>query len=318
MSYRYLRNARGFFSDYYLGSVFGRDEGKGRKRKLSDKHSQAAYERFRKLYDRVQGRDLSPTDCRERFLRPLLRDVFGFLLGEGGDHLYPLIAGSPEGTEVAEPAAAIAVAWVGGLDDDLDVGKGKHAPRKELESALAQSGRRYGVLATGERLRLVRAAGEGPTGAFLELDLAGLAADPDPESFAVALKLFDPKNFVEGPLGALRIDDFERESRKHAEKVSEDLKSAVFRAAESLVAGLLTDAVERGAIADPVALSREELERYRDAALLALYRLLFILYAEARDPRLDTHRIYKASYSAQGLVEDLQKDPLRAWPENRS
>ena len=33
MSYRHLRNARGFFSDYYLGSVFGREGGKGRKRK---------------------------------------------------------------------------------------------------------------------------------------------------------------------------------------------------------------------------------------------------------------------------------------------
>lgn len=318
MSFRYLRNARGFFSDYYLGSVFGRDGGKGLKRKLSDKHSQAALERFRKLYDRVQGRELSPTECRERFVRPLLRDVFGFLLGEGGDHLYPLTPGSPEGAEVAEPGPTVAFAWVGGVDDDLDFGKGKHAPRKELEAALAQSGRRYGLLATGERLRLVRAAVEGPAGAFLELDLAGLASDPDPESFAVALKLFDPKNFVEGPLGALPIDAIERESRKHAEKVSEDLKSAVFRAAESLVAGLLTDAVERGAITDPVALSRADLERYRDAALLALYRLLFILYAEARDPRLDAHRIYKASYSAQGLVEYLQKDPLRAWPENRS
>jgi len=318
VSFRHLRNARGFFSDYYLGSVFGRDGGRGRKRKLSDKTSEAAYARFRKLFDRVSGRELSAPDCRELFLRPLLRDVFGFLLGEGAERLYPLVPVPSGGDEIAEPAPAVAIAWLGALDDDLDAGRGRHAPRKEIEAELARSGRRYGLLATGERLRLVRAPGEGPAGAYLEVDLAGLAADPDPESFAVALKLLDPRNFAPAADGALPIDAIERESRKHAEKVSEDLKTAVFRAAESLVAGLLADATDQGAVADPVALSREELGRYRDAALLALYRLLFILYAEARDPRLDEHAIYKRSYSAQGLVEDLLADPLRAWPENRS
>lgn len=318
MSYRHLRNARGFFSDYYLGSIFGRDGGRGRKRKLSDKTSEAAYARFRKLFDHASGRELSAPECRELLLRPLLRDVFGFLLGEGAERLYPLVPAPSGGDEIAEASPAVAVAWLGGPDDDLDSGRGKHAPRKEIEAELARSGRRYGLLATGERLRLVRAPGEGPAGAYLEIDLAGLAVDPEPESFAVALKLLDPRNFAPGADGALPIDAIERESRKHAEKVSEDLKSAVFHAAESLVAGLLADAVARGTVSDPVALTRSELGRYRDAALLALYRLLFILYAEARDPRLDEHTIYKRSYSAQGLVEDLHADPLRAWPENRS
>lgn len=317
MSYRHLRNARGFFSDYYLGSIFGRDGGRGRKRKLSDKASEAAYARFRKLFDRASGRELSAPECRELLLRPLLRDVFGLLLGEGAERLYPLVPAPSGGDEIAEASPAVAVAWLGGPDDDLDSGRGKHAPRKEIEAELARSGRRYGLLATGERLRLVRAPGEGPAGAYLEIDLAGLAVDPDPESFAVALKLLDPRNFAPGADGALPIDAIERESRKHAEKVSEDLKTAVFHAAESLVAGLLADAVARGTISDPVALPRSELGSYRDAALLALYRLLFILYAEARDPRLDEHTIYKRSYSAQGLVEELLVDPLRAWPENR-
>lgn len=317
MSYRHLRNARGFFSDYYLGSVFGRGGGRGRKRKLSDRASEAAYARFRRLFDRLSGRELSLSDCRERFLRPLLREVFGFLIGEGAERLYPLVP-APDGDEIAEPAPAVAVAWLGGLDDDLDAGRGRQAPRRALEAELVRSGRRYGVLATGERLRLVRAPGEGPAGAYLEIDLAGLAADPDPESFAVARKLLDPRNFLPAADGALPIDAIERESRAHAAKVSEDLKSAVFRAAESLVTGLLADAVARGEIEAPTALAREALGRYRDAALLALYRLLFIFYAEARDPRLDEHTVYRLSYSAQGLVEALLAAPLRSWPENRS
>lgn len=81
--------------------------------------------------------------------------------------------------------------------------------------------------------------------------------------------------------------------------------------------GLLCDAQSRGRIQDPARLGEDGLRNYRDAALTALYRTLFILYAEARDPRLDEHRLYREAYSAQGLVDDLLRDPCRDWPENR-
>jgi Eco57I restriction-modification methylase len=312
VSYRHIRNERGFFSDYYLGSVFGRGAGRGRRKGLSDKATELAASRFRRLYERTVGKSLSPSECRERVVRPLLREVFGFLLGDGEDRIFPL-------RPVDAEAAPIALAWIGGSDDDLGSGRGKSSsPRRQLEAALSRHGLRYGLLVTGERLRLVRAAGEGPQGAFLEIDLAGLAEDPDPESFALALKLLGAANFVPGASGELPLEEYERESRKHAEKVSEDLKEAVFRAAESLVIGLLADAVDRGTVEDPARLSSDELGRFRDAALLALYRLLFILYAEARDPRLDDNKIYHQSYSANGLVGDLLADLLRPWPENRS
>jgi N-6 DNA Methylase len=316
VSYRHLRNERGFFSDYYLGSVFGREGGRSRKKKLSDKATDLAAARFRRLYERTAGKSLSAPECRERFVRPLLREVFGFLLGDGEDRIHPLRP-AVEAEAASEPAVPVALAWIGGFDEEIE-GRGKRSPRQQLETALSRQGFRYGLLVTGERLRLVRAAGEGPSGSYLEVDLAGLAEDPDPESFALILKLFSAPSFTPGTSGELPLEEYERESRKHAEKVSEDLKDAVFRSAESLVAGLLADAVERGAIADPATLSAEELGRFRDAALLALYRLLFILYAEARDPRLDEHRLYRDSYSATGLVDVVLADLIRVWPQNRS
>lgn len=317
MSFRHLRNVRGFFSDYYLASVFGREGGKRRKEKLADKVSDAAYQRLLRLYDRLPGRDLPTSECRERFLRPVLREVFGFLLGEGEGRLYPLVPVSTCADDLAEASPAVAVAWLGGIDEDLDTPRGGRSPRKDLELALVRSGHRYGLLATGERLRLLRAPGEGPAGSYLEIDLAGLAADPEPESFAVALKLLAPENFLPDTSGEMPIDAIEQESRRHAEKVSEDLKAAVFRAAESLVGGLLADAARRGEITDPAVLARLELGTYRDAALLAIYRLLFILYAEDRDPRLDENPIYTSSYSARTLVQLLAEDPLRQWGHDR-
>jgi hypothetical protein len=146
VSYRHLRNERGFFSDYYLGSVFGRESGRGRKKKLSDKASEFAAARFRRLYERNAGKSLSAPDCRERFVRPLLREVFGFLLGDGEDRIYPLrpvVETAGEGT--AEHVAPVALVWIGGFDEEID-GRGKRSPRQQMETALSRQGLRYGLL----------------------------------------------------------------------------------------------------------------------------------------------------------------------------
>ncbi len=88
MSFRHLRNVRGFFSDYYLGSVFGRGDGRGRKKQASDKSVDVAYRKFVRLYYQAQGRDMDAPTCRERFIRPLLRDLQGFHLGPGEDRMH--------------------------------------------------------------------------------------------------------------------------------------------------------------------------------------------------------------------------------------
>ncbi len=314
MTFRHLRNARGFFSDYYLGSVFGRGSGRGRRRKLSDRETDLAYARFRRIRERAEGRAAEPAECRERFARPLLRDVLGLHLGAGEDRLHGLFA-SADAEASGQPP--ILVCYSGAWDEDLDAGRGPAQPARRLEAALARLGLRHGLLVTGERLRLVRAAGDGPRGAHLEVDLASLAEDDDPESFAAFHRLLSAPSFLPDAEGKTPIEEVERESRRHAEKVSDDLKQAVFGAAESLVAGLIQDALARGRIASARDLAEADFRVHRDAALLGIYRILFILYAEARDPRLDEHRLYRESYSAQGLLDEVLRDPGRPWPENR-
>ncbi|MEW6074208.1 MAG: N-6 DNA methylase [Planctomycetota bacterium] len=315
MTFRHLRNVRGFFSDYYLGSVFGRGAGRGRRSRPSDRDVDRAYGRFQRLHERAESRAMDAASCREHFTRPLLRDVLDFHLGAGEERLHGLFASAADEASGAPP---LLLAYCGGWDEDLDAGRGAVQPARRLGDALARRGLGHGILVTGERLRLLRPPGEGPRGACLEADLVGLAEEEDPESFAALLRLFSAASFLPGPEGRPPIERIERESREHAERVSEDLKGAVFAAAESLVAGLLQDAAARGRIASSLDLTEPELRIYRDAALLALYRILFILYAEARDPRLDEHGVYRQSYSAQGLLEEILADPARDWAENRS
>ncbi len=83
MILRHLRNVRGFLSDYYLGRVFGRAQGRGRRKTVPDRDTDRAYDRFRRLRERAEGRAGHASACRERFLRPLLRDVLGYHLGRG-------------------------------------------------------------------------------------------------------------------------------------------------------------------------------------------------------------------------------------------
>jgi len=315
MTFRHLRNVRGFFSDYYLGSVFGRGQGRGRRKSLSDRDTDAAYRRFQRIYEQAEGRVVEAPACRERFIRPLLRDVLGFHLGAGEDRLH-LLFPSAENEAAGKPP--IALAYCGSWDEDLGVSRGKSAPVRQVETASAAAKLAHGFLVTGERLRLIRTPGDGPRGAYLEVDLAGLAAEDDPESFAAFYRLFHFSQFLPDSDGQIPIQRVELESREHAEKVSEDLKRAVFIAAESLVSGILKDGVERGMIKDPTALADSDLRSYRDSALTGLYRILFILYAEDRDPRLHEHRLYLDSYSIYGLVEELLREPTRDWPENRS
>ncbi len=315
MSFRHLRNVRGFFSEYYLGSVFGRETGRGRRKGLSDRDSDLAYARLRKVIERATGDLADPAIARERVIRPLLRDVLGFHLGAGDNRVHGLW---PTAEAEAAGENPIVLAYCGAAEEDLDAGRGQANPTHRLHSALARADLRWGLLVTPERVRLVRPEGEGPRGAYLEADVAGLAESDDPESFAAFRRLLSSSSFVPGPDGLVPIDTIERESRRHAEKVSDDLKRAVFEAAEALVGGLLADAEARGLVADAAALPDEAVRAYRDAALVALYRILFILYAEARDERLDEHAVYKQAYSIHALRDDLLADPLRPWPENRS
>ena len=313
MTFRHLRNVRGFFSDYYLGSVFGAALGRGRQRKVSDRQIDLAYARFRRIWQRAEGRCDEAALCRERFVRPMLREVLGLHLGAGDNRVHRLFASADDEARGDRP---LLLAFCGSWDEDLDAGPGTTQPMRSMEQALARLGIRHGLLVTGQVARLVRAPGDGPRNAYLEVDLAGLAEDDDPESFAAFLRLFSVASFIPDPNGTVPIEEIERESREHAAKVSEDLKQAVFRSAESLVSALIEDACAHGRIASPLALTEAELRSYRDAALLGLYRILFILYAEARDPRLDEHRLYRDAYSAQGLLDELLRDPSRPWPAN--
>jgi hypothetical protein len=99
-----IHNGRGFFSDYWLGSVLSAR--KSKLPKLTAAQARKSLWWLSKLHDRVDTVEPpSLTDFRERFARPLLGDLFGYsILEDDGEPRLRLLAKAEEKTDAPRPA----------------------------------------------------------------------------------------------------------------------------------------------------------------------------------------------------------------------
>lgn len=311
MALRSIRNHRNFFSDYWLSSLLTtrglpgpRLNAQLQRRKL------ATLSRLMEVVDRPGA--LDPSRFRERFARPLLEDVLDFGVaepeGDADGSLLQVTSGSLplEQRRNHAPLALIRLSTQPGDHETLGV-------RRNLERALHDAGVDHGFIITPDTLRLIKRPGTGPRGAAFDVALATMDESEDIESLVAAFRILSAEAFIRNGDGRRPIDVLEAESREHSARVSNDLKASVFEAAERIVAAFLRDVRSRpDAFTDAPSILA-----LRDAGFLALYRLLFILYAEARDERLSAHPLYRQSYSLDSLVSRLAVTPLEAQAGNR-
>ena len=145
---------------------------------------------------------------------------------------------------------------------------------------------RWGLLSNGRVWRLYDRRKRPRSDSFFEADIVScldLASNPDGQSELKAFYLlFRRESFVpQDGATTVFLEDALEEGRRYEERVSQDLSGVVFdRIFPNLVNAL--------AEADGVSLlqtdeeQRRALAECRDAALIFLYRLLFVLYAEDR------------------------------------
>ncbi len=212
--------------------------------------------------------------------------------------------------------------WMRALDrgdatDRLDAGTPSNQILRYLSTVEVASERaiRWGILTNGAVWRLYYQGARSRSEEFLELDIAGLLRVPgtqaDLEFGAEAshgLKLFyclfrreafriqpwdsDRRTFHEYALA---------EARRYEDRVSQDLGQRVF----DTVFPDLANALASG---DPKAVqppTREYLDEVREAALMLLYRLLFVLYAEDRGLLPVRDKRY-FNYSLRRIREDVR------------
>lgn len=287
-------NNRALFSDYYL---------KERLPELPEwiEDPKPTYLNLRNLYQgasaKFSGLEIAP--FRQALLEPLFQ-LLGFSVKPGK------IAGTPApnphyrllGADAGAPLAlCLAYPWarsLDGKDDQRDKTIPEENPSARVVSLLEQGEVPWVMVTNGKLWRLYSARTHSRATNYYEIDLEEVLAGLGPglgdpaESFRYFWLLFRRQAFEtleierEGKkIQSTFLDRLLLESEDYAKELGERLKERVFEEIfPHLAAGFIAHIREQEG--DQADLSQPRLDKIFQGTLTLLYRLLFLLYAEAR------------------------------------
>jgi type I restriction-modification system DNA methylase subunit len=197
-------------------------------------------------------------------------------------------------------------------------------PAEQIAYYILHSGVTWGILTNGRRWRLYHKDTAQKQDRFYEVDLKELCDARNLEAFLYFYAFFRRAAFEsQAPNSAassldLTLEAMLAESVDYALGVSESLKVQVFDALRHLAQGFL-DYQPNG-----LTLEKPMLAEIYANSLTVLYRLLFVLYAEARELLpLRTSALYREEYSLYAIVREAAKridsgmpllqDSTRTW-----
>ncbi len=157
------------------------------------------------------------------------------------------------------------------------------SPHFQIIDYLRDSGVRWGILTNGRTWRLYLTGTETSEILYYEADLGGILESGDSDEFKRFCLFFRAEAFAPDETGRCFLDRLRQESQQYATQVEDSLKERVFDSVVPAIAeGFLQNLREdKGVEVGPD--DRETLDRIYGGTLLLLYRLFFLLYAEARD-----------------------------------
>ncbi|MFN9871234.1 MAG: Eco57I restriction-modification methylase domain-containing protein [Cyanobacteriota bacterium] len=269
------------------------------------------WEEYKDLRERaaqgVSGLHTSVRILREVLSWPDLQPCSGW---QHGDAHFPITHRAFEG--------AVPLIVRGIAADQLDKGSsqfGQEGRRRSPHSCLqeclnADDNANWGLLLTGDRLRLMHDNPSLVKPAYLAVDLELLVEGELFDEFAVLWLLLHASRFRHPQTGSCILDAWKEQAQEAGERVLGQLRNGVQQALEALGNGLLQhpdNEALRHQLASG-ALSGQELHRQ---LLRLVYRFLFLFTAEDRDllfPRTlgqedPRRRIYREGYSVGRLRE---------------
>jgi len=320
-------NNRALFSDYYLTERL-RETTEWREEDPRD-----AYLAFRNLFESARTRWAGKPegDLRQGILEPALQ-ALGFApvsAKPSREQASPdYVLRSPDDFR-SDLAVCLAYPWGRSLDSK-DYTRDNETPEENpgamVLSLLQDGAARWAVVTNGKHWRLYSARTHSRATNYYEVDLEEVLATEDPsEAFRYFWLLFrrqafEPRTVVkEGQEQTTTfLDQLLEGSEEYAKRLGERLKERVF---EEVFPHLARGFVEyrkarEGVDAD---LSQEALDQVFHGTLTFLYRLLFLLYAEARDllPAKEARGYYERSLTrikrevAQAIGDEPDKTARR-------
>jgi len=314
------------FSEYYLRKILPQEA------KLVPRLDESGAERaWRSITSLLRHAHRELRGSRQaRVTRRVLVDPLAELLSLrlGDPEAVQTSLGEEDGSQplflnASEKAAArvLAISAEASLDLPPEGLHRRFAPAHSLVRVLEQEGLTWGILLNAYELRIVHRS-EGFVSSHLAFSLLELAADIPGARDAWRLLWGLLRSDAWQPAPSL-LDEVVRLGREHQQEVGSILGSQVPAAVERLLQGAITHPSNHETIA-PFFTSptgrRALLEHLHGGALTYLYRILFVLYAEARGLLPLDMPAYRDGYAlsgARGLVRRAMHratDP-RANPE---
>lgn len=329
------RTNRDLFSNYYLDEHLPETE----------EWSDVSQEELQEAHEEIYGlwkteKDTAPkrneSQLEEKFIRPMFRKLgipfeveestsrtqrrpdYGFF--ETKEAARDSFERREKGDDFYRNAVAVADAkrWGRPLDTR---GSGDHErdfenPSYQLHVYLQETPARWAVLTDGKKWRLYYGPTSHRLDSYYEIDLPTILEKGDLEDFKYFYLFFRHEAFLEDAGGDCFLDDVYDESNVFARELGEDLQDNIYEAIKILAEGFLQYPEND--------LDEGDLDLIHDSALIYLYRLIFVLYAEAEGRELlDTNNeLYEESYSLNNLKQEIAEEidsgnpKYRDWQDN--
>jgi hypothetical protein len=186
-------------------------------------------------------------------------------------------------------------------NDKRDIFKNEN-PSFQISSYLTGTGVDWGILTNGREWRLYYRQASSTATEFYPVDLVELLETEDLEKFKYFWLFFRSAAFEKDSYNKNFLERVREGSTTYATQVGNELKTLVFEQIfPDLAGGFVADAIRRGKTGEP--------KQIYAATLSFLYKLLFLLYAEARNllPITTAYRDYSLIKITQEIAESVDK-----------
>jgi len=207
---------------------------------------------------------------------------------------------------------AVALADAKRWQQPLDKKRGDETPSAQITNYLYRSKVRWGILTNGAKWRLYEKEKSSAGEIYFEVDLDEIIRENDYRGFKWFYLFFRREAFLRDKDGISFLDYVLKESQAYTTAVGKSLKDSVYDALRILMTGFLMEPRNEldGSDAAQIALVHKN-------ALIVLYRLLFLLYAEDRSLLPVNNDIY-SSYSLRGVHSEVNQQLRSRKPKYSS